>query len=67
MELTVVEASKKHCPLLQRNCAGSECMMWRWAVRKDAVGGYAYGTLDTRLKIGYCGIAGKPDKYHAEE
>jgi hypothetical protein len=65
---TEEEAKKKRCP--QRvnvqflysteapplECVSSQCMAWRWAQRETRM----TGDDVTYVKVGYCGLAGKP-------
>jgi hypothetical protein len=57
---TEEEAKKRLCPQMttdtELTCVGSNCMAWRWAQRETRMTGedVAY------VKVGYCGLAGKP-------
>jgi hypothetical protein len=61
---TEEEAKEKKCQQLYdprtgqrfQACVGSQCMAWRWAQRETRMTGddVAY------VKVGYCGLAGKP-------
>lgn len=61
---TEKEAGKKSCPLLLkveqdylRRCEGSKCMAWRWDKTPDS---RMEGDDMTYVKVGYCGLAGRP-------
>jgi hypothetical protein len=61
---TEEEAKEKVCPeiigdsgrSITNKCISSDCMAWRWAQRETRMTGddVAY------VKVGYCGLAGKP-------
>ena len=48
-----------------RTCVSDSCAMWRWAVAEVPPAGAEPGRLVsgvlTRLDVGYCGIAGRPE------
>jgi hypothetical protein len=54
---TEEEAKTKQCvQAIVAPCVASRCMAWRWAQRETRMTGedVAY------VKVGYCGLAGKP-------